>query len=274
MNTTQFTRDRRCFFLCCRSSTFKPIVCRFVCHPGCVWEYQWHPDWEHHRRLRRSGVWSGLELHPVHRVTVLWLRSGQRFKGTVEFGRFLIPNPWDNVGASFPEMLMFIIIITLTHERQMKYIIVGDDSSDQVPGQVVGFSYLNTAGVFVASLSSAFGFLTSAPKIFQVTLRKQNPQTTLLLIKYKTIKWIWIKSFLWCRRIFFFSQSKAGICVYTLFCISGVSEQRNVPVIKHICSSVSVSVCAETTSTRTLDFLQRVMGKMTSHSGPISSATS
>ncbi|AWO97197.1 putative solute carrier family 12 member 3-like [Scophthalmus maximus] len=41
----------------------------------------------------------------------------------------------------------------------------------KVPGQVVGFSYLNTAGVFVASLSSAFGFLTSAPKIFQCLCR-------------------------------------------------------------------------------------------------------
>uniref|UniRef100_A0A8D3ASZ0 Solute carrier family 12 member 10, tandem duplicate 3 n=1 Tax=Scophthalmus maximus TaxID=52904 RepID=A0A8D3ASZ0_SCOMX len=36
---------------------------------------------------------------------------------------------------------------------------------------MVGFSYLNTAGVFVASLSSAFGFLTSAPKIFQCLCR-------------------------------------------------------------------------------------------------------
>ncbi|XP_010764430.1 solute carrier family 12 member 10, tandem duplicate 1, partial [Notothenia coriiceps] len=37
----------------------------------------------------------------------------------------------------------------------------------QVLGQVSGFFYLITAGVFAASLSSALGFLVSGPKIFQ-----------------------------------------------------------------------------------------------------------
>uniref|UniRef100_A0A3Q2T4N5 Solute carrier family 12 member 3 n=1 Tax=Fundulus heteroclitus TaxID=8078 RepID=A0A3Q2T4N5_FUNHE len=39
--------------------------------------------------------------------------------------------------------------------------------SNQVLGQVSGFYYLITAGVFAASLSSALGFLVSAPKVFQ-----------------------------------------------------------------------------------------------------------
>nr|XP_019961808.1 PREDICTED: solute carrier family 12 member 3-like [Paralichthys olivaceus] len=41
----------------------------------------------------------------------------------------------------------------------------------KVPGQVAGFYFLNTAGVFVATLSSALGFLVSAPKIFQCLCR-------------------------------------------------------------------------------------------------------
>ncbi|XP_069374355.1 solute carrier family 12 member 3-like [Paralichthys olivaceus] len=41
----------------------------------------------------------------------------------------------------------------------------------KVPGQVAGFYFLNTAGVFVAALSSALGFLVSAPKIFQCLCR-------------------------------------------------------------------------------------------------------
>ncbi|XP_053272632.1 solute carrier family 12 member 3 [Pleuronectes platessa] len=41
----------------------------------------------------------------------------------------------------------------------------------KVPGYVAGFYYLNTAGVFVATLSSALGFLVSAPKIFQCLCR-------------------------------------------------------------------------------------------------------
>ncbi|XP_072232716.1 solute carrier family 12 member 10, tandem duplicate 1 isoform X2 [Leuresthes tenuis] len=40
-------------------------------------------------------------------------------------------------------------------------------NSVKVLGQVSGFSYLITAGVFAASLSSALGFLVSAPKVFQ-----------------------------------------------------------------------------------------------------------
>uniref|UniRef100_A0A665WSY9 Solute carrier family 12 member 3-like n=1 Tax=Echeneis naucrates TaxID=173247 RepID=A0A665WSY9_ECHNA len=45
------------------------------------------------------------------------------------------------------------------------------DSSNQVLGQVSGLSYLITAGVFAASLSSALGFLVSAPKVFQCLCR-------------------------------------------------------------------------------------------------------
>ncbi|XP_069578388.1 solute carrier family 12 member 3-like [Brachyistius frenatus] len=41
----------------------------------------------------------------------------------------------------------------------------------KVLGQVSGFGYLITAGVFAASLSSALGFLVSAPKIFQCLCR-------------------------------------------------------------------------------------------------------
>ncbi|XP_078792451.1 solute carrier family 12 member 10, tandem duplicate 1 isoform X1 [Oryzias latipes] len=40
-------------------------------------------------------------------------------------------------------------------------------NSVKVLGQVSGFYYLITAGVFAASLSSALGFLVSAPKVFQ-----------------------------------------------------------------------------------------------------------
>ncbi|XP_037537876.1 solute carrier family 12 member 3-like [Nematolebias whitei] len=40
-------------------------------------------------------------------------------------------------------------------------------NSVKVLGQVSGFYYLITAGVFAASLSSALGFLISAPKVFQ-----------------------------------------------------------------------------------------------------------
>uniref|UniRef100_A0A3P8RT48 Solute carrier family 12 member 10, tandem duplicate 1 n=1 Tax=Amphiprion percula TaxID=161767 RepID=A0A3P8RT48_AMPPE len=40
-----------------------------------------------------------------------------------------------------------------------------------VLGQVSGFYYLITAGVFAASLSSALGFLVSAPKVFQCLCR-------------------------------------------------------------------------------------------------------
>ncbi|XP_062300545.1 solute carrier family 12 member 3-like [Scomber scombrus] len=41
----------------------------------------------------------------------------------------------------------------------------------QVLGQVSGFYYIITAGVFAASLSSALGFLVSAPKVFQCLCR-------------------------------------------------------------------------------------------------------
>ncbi|XP_030609324.1 solute carrier family 12 member 3-like [Archocentrus centrarchus] len=41
----------------------------------------------------------------------------------------------------------------------------------KVLGQVSGFQYLITAGVFAASLSSALGFLVSAPKVFQCLCR-------------------------------------------------------------------------------------------------------
>lgn len=40
--------------------------------------------------------------------------------------------------------------------------------SNQVMGEISGYYYLITAGVFAASLSSALGFLVSAPKVFQV----------------------------------------------------------------------------------------------------------
>uniref|UniRef100_A0A8C5FHP9 Solute carrier family 12 member 10, tandem duplicate 1 n=1 Tax=Gadus morhua TaxID=8049 RepID=A0A8C5FHP9_GADMO len=43
--------------------------------------------------------------------------------------------------------------------------------SPKVLGQVSGFNYLITAGVFAASLSSALGFLVSAPKVFQCLCR-------------------------------------------------------------------------------------------------------
>ncbi|XP_045919774.1 solute carrier family 12 member 3-like [Micropterus dolomieu] len=41
----------------------------------------------------------------------------------------------------------------------------------KVLGQISGFYYLITAGIFAASLSSALGFLVSAPKIFQCLCR-------------------------------------------------------------------------------------------------------
>nr|XP_054603541.1 solute carrier family 12 member 3-like [Nothobranchius furzeri] len=43
----------------------------------------------------------------------------------------------------------------------------GLSNSVKVLGQLSGFYYLITAGVFAASLSSALGFLVSAPKVFQ-----------------------------------------------------------------------------------------------------------
>uniref|UniRef100_A0A665WTL4 Solute carrier family 12 member 3-like n=1 Tax=Echeneis naucrates TaxID=173247 RepID=A0A665WTL4_ECHNA len=48
---------------------------------------------------------------------------------------------------------------------------LANNSSNQVLGQVSGLSYLITAGVFAASLSSALGFLVSAPKVFQCLCR-------------------------------------------------------------------------------------------------------
>ncbi|CAG5929456.1 unnamed protein product [Menidia menidia] len=47
----------------------------------------------------------------------------------------------------------------------------GMANSVKVLGQVSGFYYLITAGVFAASLSSALGFLVSAPKVFQCLCR-------------------------------------------------------------------------------------------------------
>ncbi|CAN9509739.1 unnamed protein product [Ophioblennius macclurei] len=46
-------------------------------------------------------------------------------------------------------------------------------NNNKVLGQVSGFHYLITAGVFAASLSSALGFLVSAPKVFQCLCRDQ-----------------------------------------------------------------------------------------------------
>ncbi|KAM4714893.1 solute carrier family 12 member 3-like [Anableps anableps] len=46
-------------------------------------------------------------------------------------------------------------------------------NSVKVLGQVSGFYYLITAGVFAASLSSALGFLVSAPKVFQCLCKDQ-----------------------------------------------------------------------------------------------------
>ncbi|XP_075948583.1 solute carrier family 12 member 10, tandem duplicate 1 isoform X1 [Anarhichas minor] len=46
-------------------------------------------------------------------------------------------------------------------------------NNTKVLGQVSGFSYLITAGVFAASLSSALGFLVSAPKVFQCLCRDE-----------------------------------------------------------------------------------------------------
>ncbi|XP_070785891.1 solute carrier family 12 member 10, tandem duplicate 1 [Enoplosus armatus] len=44
-------------------------------------------------------------------------------------------------------------------------------NNSKVLGQISGFYYLITAGVFAASLSSALGFLVSAPKVFQCLCR-------------------------------------------------------------------------------------------------------
>ncbi|KAM6894254.1 solute carrier family 12 member 10, tandem duplicate 1 [Lycodopsis pacificus] len=46
-------------------------------------------------------------------------------------------------------------------------------NNTKVLGQVSGLSYLITAGVFAASLSSALGFLVSAPKVFQCLCRDE-----------------------------------------------------------------------------------------------------
>ncbi|XP_022625645.1 solute carrier family 12 member 3-like [Seriola dumerili] len=46
-------------------------------------------------------------------------------------------------------------------------------NNSKVLGQVSGVSYLITAGVFSASLSSALGFLVSAPKVFQCLCRDE-----------------------------------------------------------------------------------------------------
>uniref|UniRef100_A0AAX7VU82 Solute carrier family 12 member 10, tandem duplicate 1 n=1 Tax=Astatotilapia calliptera TaxID=8154 RepID=A0AAX7VU82_ASTCA len=50
---------------------------------------------------------------------------------------------------------------------QQKNCEYGLANNSKVLGQVSGFYYLITAGVFAASLSSALGFLVSAPKVFQ-----------------------------------------------------------------------------------------------------------
>uniref|UniRef100_A0A8C4E019 Solute carrier family 12 member 3 n=1 Tax=Dicentrarchus labrax TaxID=13489 RepID=A0A8C4E019_DICLA len=54
---------------------------------------------------------------------------------------------------------------------QSKNCTYGLANSSKVLGQVSGLSYLITAGVFAASLSSALGFLVSAPKVFQCLCR-------------------------------------------------------------------------------------------------------
>ncbi|KAM6909466.1 solute carrier family 12 member 3-like [Xenentodon cancila] len=54
-----------------------------------------------------------------------------------------------------------------THCIQSQSCGFGLANSVKVLGQVSGFYYLITAGVFAASLSSALGFLVSAPKVFQ-----------------------------------------------------------------------------------------------------------
>lgn len=60
-----------------------------------------------------------------------------------------------NLGWNFTEC---------TQSQSCEY---GIANSVKVLGQVSGFYYLITAGVFAATLSSALGFLVSAPKIFQ-----------------------------------------------------------------------------------------------------------
>jgi len=59
-----------------------------------------------------------------------------------------------------------------SQNRWMKYDDVNTHSNvdccNQVLGQVSALYHLITAGVFAASLSSALGFLVSAPKVFQV----------------------------------------------------------------------------------------------------------
>ncbi len=61
------------------------------------------------------------------------------------------------------------------HICYMQVFIPYGDFSIQVLGQISGFYYLMTAGVFAASLSSALGFLVSAPKVFQVRNNMLHP---------------------------------------------------------------------------------------------------
>ncbi|XP_039996550.1 solute carrier family 12 member 10, tandem duplicate 1 isoform X2 [Xiphias gladius] len=64
-----------------------------------------------------------------------------------------------NMGWNFTECIK---------EKTCQY---GLANNSKVLGQVSGFYYLITAGVFAASLSSALGFLVSAPKVFQCLCR-------------------------------------------------------------------------------------------------------
>uniref|UniRef100_A0A7N9AQU7 Solute carrier family 12 member 3 n=1 Tax=Mastacembelus armatus TaxID=205130 RepID=A0A7N9AQU7_9TELE len=64
-----------------------------------------------------------------------------------------------NLGWNFTEC---------TLSKSCQYGLANDS---KVLGQISGFYYLITAGVFAASLSSALGFLVSAPKVFQCLCR-------------------------------------------------------------------------------------------------------
>ncbi|KAF6717732.1 Solute carrier family 12 member 3 [Oryzias melastigma] len=60
-----------------------------------------------------------------------------------------------------------------THCIQSQSCQFGLANSVKVMGQISGYYYLITAGIFAASLSSALGFLVSAPKVFQCLCKDQ-----------------------------------------------------------------------------------------------------
>lgn len=179
--------------------------------------------------------------------------------------------------------------------------------SNQVLGQVSGFYHLITAGVFAASLSSALGFLVSAPKVFQVAKISRTLMincvlnlSLLFLCFPKNVACFGTDGLLKIHGGLMSHVQISGRFLHvlqwlihrndatfnkTLYLCEQVSKWQNIKQHESFISVFKVyhdahflffstSVFAGTTYTHSLDSLQRVMGKMMNHTGPIYSVSS